>query len=171
MRMTKIIILLAFAVFAFACSEKEHEHDMPETEELSGTPENIVATFQAKYPNATDAEWEQDGEEWEVEFELDGVEYEAKFDKNGEWIGTEQEVSESEIPDLIQNTLDGEYTDYVVLEVEKYDSSEGAYFEIKLQKGGEIEEVKLYPNGKIVKQEGTEEEKEHGHSHSDMDND
>lgn len=169
--MTKIILLLAFAVFAFACSEKEHEHDMPETEEVSRTPENIVATFEAKYPKATDVEWEKDGEKWEVEFELDGVEYEAEFDEKGEWIKTEHEVSESEIPDSIQNTLDGEYTDYAIVGVEKYDSREGAYFEIKLQKGGKIEEAKFYPNGKVFKPEWTEEEKEHGHSHSDMDND
>lgn len=171
MKMTKLIILLAIALFAFACSEQEQEHDMPETEEVGGTPENIIATFQSKYPNATDVEWEEEDGKWEVEFELDGVEYEAEFDENGEWIETEHEIEVSEIPDVIQNTLDGEYTEYAILEVEKYDSREGAFYEIKLQKGGKIEEAKFYPNGKIMKPEWTEEEKEHGHSHSDMDND
>jgi len=160
MKMTKIITLLVIAMFAFACSEKGQEQEMPETEEVSGTPENIVATFQAKYPNATDIEWEKEGEKWEVEFELEGVEYEAEFDGKGEWLETEHEISESDIPELIQNTIDGDYTDYAIVGVEKYDSREGAFFEVKLQKGGEIEEVKFYPNGKIIKSDLNEDDEE-----------
>ncbi|MER3328680.1 MAG: hypothetical protein RIF34_03800, partial [Candidatus Kapaibacterium sp.] len=70
---------------------------------------------------------------------------------------------------MIQNTIDGEYTAYAIMGAEKYDSREGVFYEIKLRKGGDIEEAKFYPNGKIMNPEG--EKSEGSKKHSEMDND
>ncbi len=152
MKYIKILFVLFILALAISCSEKEIE-ETPELADTTSVMDNVKAAFAEKYTNATDVEWKQEEDGWEVEFKIDGVEHEAEYDENGEWVKTEHEISESEIPEMIQNTIDGEYTAYAIMGVEKYDSREGAYYEIKLRKGGDIEEVKFYPNGKIVTSE------------------
>jgi putative PepSY-like beta-lactamase-inhibitor len=167
MKTIRLLFVLTLIILAISCTEKKIE-ETPETADTTSVVDNVKAAFAEKYPNATDVEWAQEEFGWEVEFKLDGVEYEAEYDENGDWIKTEHEISESELPDMIQNTLDGEYTAYAIMGVEKYDSREGSYYEVKLRKGGDIEEAKFYPNGKIIM---PEENAKTGGKHSEMDND
>lgn len=152
MKYIKILFVLSILVLAISCSEKKTE-ETPETADTTSIMDNVKAAFAEKYTNATDVEWKQEEDGWEVEFKIDGVKHEADYDLEGQWVKTEHKISDSEIPEMIQNTIDGEYTAYAIMGVEKYDSREGAYYEIKLRKGGDIEEVKFYPNGKIVMSE------------------
>lgn len=167
MKTIKILFVLTLLILAISCSEKEIE-DTPKTADTTSVMDNVKAAFSEKYPNATDVEWKQEELGWEVEFKLDGIKYEAEYDENGDWVKTEHEISESELPDMIQNTLDGEYTAYAIMEVEKYDSKEGPYYKVKLRKGGDIEEAKFYPNGKII---APEENATTGGKPTEMDND
>lgn len=167
MKTIRLLFVLTLLIFAFSCTEKKIE-DMPETTDTTSIMDNVNAAFAEKYPNATDVEWKQEENGWEVEFKLDGVKHDTDYDENGDWVKTEHEISEAELPEMIQNTIDGEYTVYVIMGVEKYDSREGAYYEVKLRKGGDIEEAKFYPNGKIIM---PEENAKTGEKHSEMDND
>ena len=167
MKTIKVLFVLSLLVLAFSCTEKKIE-DTPETADTTSVADNVKAAFSEKYPNATDVEQKQEELGWEVEFKLDGIEYEAEYDENGDWVKTEHEISESELPDMIQNTLDGEYTAYAIMGVEKYDSKEGPYYQVKLRKGGDIEEAKFYPNGKIMMPEANATTSE---KHSEMDGD
>lgn len=167
MKSFKLLLVLSMLLITISCSEQKTE-EVHEPEVTTTVLDNIKSAFSEKYPNAKDVEWKQEEDGWEVEFELDGIEYEAEYDLDGEWLKTEHEISESELPEMIQNTLDGEYTAYAIMEVEKYDSREGAYYEVKLRKGGDIEEAKFYPNGKIIApKDNANSDKEH----SEMDND
>lgn len=167
MKFMKIILLLAIAAISFACTEDDATQNMPQTTDSISVADKAKTFFSEKYPNATDAEWKEDDKGWEVEFKIGSVKYESKFTTDGKWIKTEHEVSESELPDMIKNSIDGEFTAYAVLEVEKYDTPNGEYYEVKLQKGGNIEEVKFYPDGKIEEPAHSTAAK----THSDMDND
>jgi hypothetical protein len=168
MKSIKLLFVCAVIIIAVSCSEKEIEETPELAETTSSVIDNIKAAFAEKYPNATEVEWEQEDDGWEVEFELDGVEYEAEYDIEGEWIKTEHEVSETELPEMIQNTIDGEYTAYAIMGVEKYETRENIYYEVKLRKGGDIEEAKFYPNGKIM---SPIDNNSAAKRHSEMDND
>ncbi len=167
MKSIRLLFVMSMLILAISCSEKEIE-ETPETADTTSVMENVKAAFDEKYPNATDVEWKQEEEGWEVEFKVDGVEYEAEYNMEGDWLKTEHEISESELPEMIRNTLDGEYTAYAIMGVEKYDSKEGPYYEVKLRKGGDIEEAKFYPNGKLIM---PEEDAKTGEKHSEMDGD
>lgn len=167
MKFMKILLLLTLAAITFACSEDDTKQDMPQTTDTITVADKAKNFFSEKYPNATGVEWKEDDKGWEVEFKIGSVKYESKFASDGDWLLTESKISESEIPQLIQNIIDGEYTAYAILEVEKYDTRKGEYYEIKLQKGGDIEEIIFYPDGKMTKPEWEKDKK----AHSDMDND
>lgn len=167
MRILKILLLLTIVSLVYACTEKN--------DEITGVPEKIESAFSTKYENAKEIKWENEDGIWEAEFKLDGVDYEAMYDQNGEWAETGHEVEQTEIPDIIMNSINTDYGDRTILEVEKYDSREGEYFKVMLQKGGSVEEARFYPKGKTVKPEwkayDEHQAKKKEKKHTEMDND
>lgn len=168
MKIIKILPILAILIIAIACSE--------EKDEITGVPEKIEAAFSTKYENAKDIKWENEDGIWEAEFSLSGIEYEAYYDQRGEWAETKHVIELSEIPDNIMESIKSEYADRNILEVEKFDSREGQYYKLMLQKGGSVEEARFYPNGKTVKPEWKEYDehqanKKNKKKHTEMDND
>jgi hypothetical protein len=87
-------------------------------------PDAVSMNFQAKYPHASSAKWEKDGDIFDVEFILDGQEYEAEFDKTGKWLETEKEIKNSDIPEAIQKVLNTKYSGYKIKEAEYADSAD-----------------------------------------------
>ncbi|MCP9234689.1 PepSY domain-containing protein [Lewinella sp. JB7] len=65
--------LLAFAFLGCA-----------ETAEAVEVPAAVQSAFQAAYPGATDVEWSQDDDHYEVEFEMNGEEMEVEYTATGE---------------------------------------------------------------------------------------
>ena len=167
MKYIKILFVLSILILAISCTEKKVE-ETPETADTTSVMDNAKAAFAEKYPNATQVEWKQEEKGWEVVFKIGGVQHEADYDLAGDWIKTEHRILEADIPEMIKNTIDGEYTAYAVMGAEKYDSREGTYYKINLRKGGDIEEVKFYSNGKIVE---SEEKATTGTNSNDMDGD
>lgn len=72
-------LLLATILFA-ACGDGNHL-------EASEVPAAVMSSFNSKYNNVTDAEWEEEKREgatvYQVEFKANGKEVEAVFDANG----------------------------------------------------------------------------------------
>ena len=87
MKKTYFIMVTAVAMLC-SCSQ---ELDLISTD----IPPQVASNFQAKFPNATDAEWEAQKEDghlvFEVEFEFEGKEREAKFKPDGSLIETERD--------------------------------------------------------------------------------
>ncbi|PHK98101.1 hypothetical protein CGL56_13000 [Neolewinella marina] len=76
----KSIFTALFAFALVACAE---------TAEAVEVPAAVQSAFQAAYPGATDVEWEEDDDHYEVEFNLNGEEMEAEFSATGEQLELE----------------------------------------------------------------------------------
>lgn len=70
----------------------------------------VELAFRAKYPGATDVEWESKGVFREADFNLNGREYEAWFNTSGSWLQAKYTVAYTSIPaaikDFIANSID-----------------------------------------------------------------
>lgn len=78
--MMKFLFSALFALALVACAE---------TAEAVEVPAAVQSAFEAAYPGATDVEWEDDGETYEVEFNMNGEEMEAEFSPTGEMLEME----------------------------------------------------------------------------------
>lgn len=74
--MLKFIFTTALAFLFFACGDS----DVAPTE----VPAAVQSAFEAAYPGATDVEWEEDGDHYEVEFDFNGEEFEMEYSATGE---------------------------------------------------------------------------------------
>lgn len=71
-------------------------------------PQAVVATFNQKFPGATDVDWDKEKNgEWEAGFKLNGTEMSANFSDAGQWLETETEIAVSELPQAVRTALQG----------------------------------------------------------------
>lgn len=138
-----IILVLTGILLSFTACDKDNS-----------TPQIVKDTFAEKFPNATNVEWEKESDtEWEAEFKLNGKEHSSNFMQDGTWVETEYEVAESEIPQIVMDTLNTSFEGYEIEEMEYSETAEGSVYEFEIEKGESEMEVAIDANGKIVKQE------------------
>lgn len=152
MKRSIAIALSVIVVSTAACGQKKQSET---------TPKGVETAFQQKFPNAQKVKWEKEHDnEWEAEFKLDGKEYSSNFLSDGTWKETEHEISTSEIPSSVQNTLDTEFEGYKVEETEMSETADGTSYEFELEKGEKEIEVSIDTNGKVLKTEAEDENEE-----------
>lgn len=138
----------------------------------STTPDVIITTFQAKYPNATNVTWSPYNRveipiDWEMtgwpaldtgdyvaEFDLDGQRYYAWYDATGTWIGSSAMLAaHGNLPKPVRDLLVRKYNGYTISKVDQEYDAGGTKYEIKLKKGDK-DEVKLHVSdkGQVLKE-------------------
>jgi hypothetical protein len=129
-------------------------------------PAKVKNAFEKKVPNATDVEWEYDSEDklWEVEYEIGKDEFTSAFDENGKWVETEKEIKFSEIPEPVKATLNADFSDYEVAEVEFVETPDGKFYEVEVELEKDDKELEfellISPDGKVVKKEEEKDDKD-----------
>ena len=141
--MKKLSILL-LTVFAFvACDVDDHNVA------LNRTIENFI---EEKYEGANilQAESESLGT-IEVEFIHDGRKKTAYFEKrSNDWIYTTWDVTMSEVPDAVKETLQNNYSGYEIEDINYVERPTENYYEFELEKGV-IEIVRhITPDGELL---------------------
>src|SRR5690606_29211703 len=83
------VVLAAFSTTTTA-------QDIPQSQ----VPSLVVNSFQKTFPKTFDAEWELQGELYEVEFEtgLLGTDHHAWYDKTGKLVKHKEEISKGRLP-------------------------------------------------------------------------
>ena len=137
------ILLLSFGLFA--CAQKP--------------PQAVTDNFAKKFANASKVDWDQEEEnEWEAEFKLDGLEMTASFDLAGNWLSTEAELTEIDVPEKVMNAVKEAYNGWDIELVESIETPDFKGFEFELEKDEAELEILVSANGKItVKKESNEE--------------
>ncbi len=157
-------VLLVFAIagiFTFsACGQKEN------------VPEKVKTNFAQKFVNAKKVKWDKENaKEWEAEFKINGKDYSANYTTDGTWKETEYEISKSEIPDVVKNTLDSEFAGYKIEVAEISETADGKVYEFGLEKGKSDIEAAISSDGKVIKKEERKEDEENGKEEKDNDED
>jgi len=117
----------------------------------SDVPANLTETFQQAHPNATDVEWEKEGDSFKVEFDIDRNEQEIWYSADGNMAKTEKEIGESDLPQAISSAISSNYSDYKIDSVEMTEENGETTYEVELEKGWDDEKNVLFDaNGKVL---------------------
>lgn len=141
------IIVVVLAVSMFACAQTP--------------PKSVNDNFNSKFSGATKVKWDQEeANEWEAEFKMNGSDMSASFNNSGTWLETEKEIKEKELPALVASVLKEKYSDYKVEEVAEIQKPGFSGYEIGLEKGEEMLEIQVNPDGTIANVIKGEEDKD-----------
>ena len=90
-------------------------------------PSEVTEAFKEKYPTATNVEWRDKLSTFSAAFESDNIHYEARFNSKGEWQLTENEIEESELPEVVKDSYDkSKYADWEISRIHKVELSDGS---------------------------------------------
>lgn len=152
-----MMLLGATLFFTSSCTSEKHEEETTTeiTESELQIPEVVSNAFTAKFPSATEVEWEMESEtEYEANFEMEGKEYSAKFDQAGTWLETETAIKVTDLPEVVTKSLNKEFPGYTIDEAEKADTfDKGTVYEVEVEKGEETWVVVVSADGTILKKE------------------
>lgn len=141
--MKKLSILL-LTIFTFAACDFD-DHNIV----LNKTVEDFI---EDKYEGAKILQAESEGlGTIEVEFIHDGRKKTAYFEKrSNDWIYTTWDVTIGEVPDIVKETLQNSYPDYVIEDINYVERPNANYYEFELEKG--IIEITRYitPDGELL---------------------
>ena len=127
-------------------------------ENSNNAPQKVQAAFEARFPDAKKVEWEMENdEEWEAEFKMKGKEYSANFSIEGEWLETEYEIKEKDIPATIRTILDQNFSNYEIEDPEIAETPSGKSYEMEIEVNDEEFEVVIDSNGNLTKKKEDEE--------------
>ncbi len=125
-------------------------------------PSEVGKSFKSKFPDARSVSWDKENDhEFEAEFKRSGNEMTACFNDKGEWIETEIELSQKDLPEAVQNTISSEFTGFKIEEVVRIETPEySEAFEVGLEKDEASQEVIILKDGTILSRESKHEEGE-----------
>jgi hypothetical protein len=114
-------------------------------------PQAARQDFAARFPAATGAKWEKEDGLYEAEFKEGGQSASAEYDLKGNWIATEREIEEADLPVAIKEALAAKYPGATVSEAESLQKGVDAVkFEVVVKDGGKKVELLFDANGAII---------------------
>lgn len=146
------MLLSLMLIGTLSCQEKKEKDKKEGAKTESGAPVAVKKSFQKKYPNEHDPDWEQDDHGyWEAHYKKDGVHYRADFNADGSWVETENNVKEDELPDAVKKTIEENYSDREITEIEHVDNSkEGIFYDVEFKQEGKNMDVEIREDGTII---------------------
>lgn len=141
------IIVVVLAMSLFACAQTP--------------PKSVTDNFNPKFSGATKVKWDQEeANEWEAEFKMNGSEMSASFDNAGTWLETEKEIRDKDLPAAVSKVISEKYAGYDLDEVAEIQKPGFSGYEIGLEKGEEMIEIQVKPDGTIANVKKVEEDED-----------
>lgn len=164
MKLYKLLISFFLVSIFFSCSEanpiENEKKDVVIEEVESIIPENLITNFKTNFSNATDVEWEVDGENFEVEYEESGLDKSIVFNLNGDVIESETEIKVENLPQSVLDYIQLNYADYSLEEAEEETKDNSVTYEIEILKEGNEIELLFDTDGNFLNQEVGDNEDE-----------
>ncbi len=121
-----------------------------DTVEPTQQPDQVFAQL---YPDATDVEWEAEGEYRVAEFRDGGMEKEAWFDRAGAWQLTETELAYADLPEAVRTAHEG--GDFAAWTVDDVDFVERngreSLYVLEVERGNAEYDLYYLADGTLVK--------------------
>lgn len=120
-------------------------------------PKTIEKSFNRNNPEAKMLSWEntQDGQ-WHATYESAEIQYISSYSKNGNWEETRNTIETSEIPLNVNTVLDRKYKSYNITEVDHVTKKDGTYYDITIDRDGNLTELVVNTQGHINEKNATD---------------
>ena len=124
-------------------------------------PSHVKQAFAKKFPSATNIKYEMEKKDYEINFKEKGVEMSANFDPAGNWLETETEIKESNLPKEVSASVAKNFKGFKISEIARVETPEkGLIYEMDLKNDKEGYEVQFSLKGDILKKEPLKKEKD-----------
>ncbi|TSA28143.1 MAG: hypothetical protein D4R67_04460 [Bacteroidetes bacterium] len=124
-------------------------------------PAQVRQAFMKKFPKVYKYTWEMEDSNYEVTFKLDGKEASANFDSAGNWLESETEISQSELPNAVLDGIKRDFPGFKTEEVVKGETPDkGAFYEVHLEKGEQEYKASYAESGTLINKKLITEEAE-----------
>jgi len=130
-------------------------------------PDNVRATFQTKYPKASNVVWYKyedmkddytetypglyDPNNYYVTYSSDNMDYITWYSPTGEWVMTTNTISSDKLPPAALKTLQDSYNGFTIEKVDEDRYDGGMRYDVKMKKGDEKLKVHVTADGQILK--------------------
>lgn len=121
--------------------------------ESKTVPVSVKAALEKRF-QVKDAKWEKEGENFEAEFKKNGKEMSAIFAASGVMVGTEEEITKTDLPRHAQEVIQQEYAGYTLEEANKVTDKGVIKYEAEIEKGASSYKLSFDVDGKLLKKEG-----------------
>jgi len=113
-------------------------------------PSVVVNTFQQKFPNQANVDWEMKKGVYEAEFKVNSIEHNVYLDNTGKIVKYKQEISENELPATVMAAIKKDFSGNKLDEIEKYEEGITVTYKVKLEKGKDERKVTFGSDGKVI---------------------
>lgn len=115
-------------------------------------PEAAQAFLTQKYPGYVLLDFERESMGLEVDIKEDGIHKEVLFNTSSEWLSTEWDIHQNQLPEVIANALKSpEYAQYKIDDIDVMEKPAGLFYVIELEQGNKEITITFDAAGMIVK--------------------
>lgn len=116
------------------------------------SPDTITSFIQERYPNATILEIDTDRQQTEVDILDNRIHKEVIFDAQDQWLYTEWEIRQTEVPAIVMNALNAsEYANYRIDDIHCVERADGLYYAFDLELGNRDYIATFDAEGNLIK--------------------
>ncbi len=135
--------------------KKSKQKKKQSPEETFFVSEVVLIAFKEKFPDVEVANvtwsWEVPYKIYEAEFERNGQEYEVEITVTGHHLLTEISLAPEELPEIVRKAMRQKYPNQSIDEVERVEYSHGLVcYEIELEKGEKVREALYREDGLFI---------------------
>lgn len=122
-----------------------------QAQSVTKAPVRVEAAFNAKYPKASQVNWEETYDAYNATFAQEGRQHMARFNNSGQWISTRAEMQENDWPKFTRNYLSDEFPNgYTYREGYRIEDKQGTRMELKLNDGSRERTFRFDDKGRFV---------------------
>ncbi|MFC6099124.1 PepSY-like domain-containing protein [Olivibacter domesticus] len=120
----------------------------------SQVPSVVINNFHKAFPNASDVEWEQQGDLYKVEFEtgLLSTDHDAWYDQAGKLTEHKEDLSKRDLPQKVLTKIRANFNSYRIDDVKKITKGNSIGYTLELKSFTEELKVAFDANGNVLSQ-------------------
>lgn len=115
-------------------------------------PSVVLNKFQANFSYASEVDWSQNQNTFEVEFETDGRQYAIMFNSRGDVVKHKHEIQLIELPVRTRDILRNTYEDSNFDEIERIKIKNKIFYQLEIEQPVFDKEVVVDQSGETVKE-------------------
>ncbi len=119
--------------------------DLPQSE----VPSVVLNTFQQKFSNAADVEWEAKGDLYKAEFKIGSRGHDAWIDKSGKITKHKEDFPKKDLPQSIQQQISTDFKAYKLDDADKIEMDGKVFYQVELDGSADDRKVLFTAEGKV----------------------
>ncbi len=135
-----VFLLVLITVFSYA--QKINQKNVPAV---------VLNSFQLKFPNADDIEWQLEKGKYRVNFEVNNKDNRLVMNDKGSMLYHNQDLYVSEIPKIVMQTINSKVDFFDVYDADRFEEGAIIYYTVNFKNSGKKHDFKIDDNGVLLK--------------------